>query len=106
VAACRCILIALAAWLTKKSKSTAARGRVARSANRTLGRGCRHFFCILLPCAFADVGRGCGERFLQGVQIRRRMAALRRGTSLPGLNAAGVRSGEFHASGCLYCLVK
>lgn len=94
------ILIALAAWAYQKSKSSAARGRVAALATAALAV----LLAILLPVRFADVAAAAGvsARSAQSAGEWQPYDAAQ----VAKLNAAGrPLLVNFTASWCLTCLV-
>lgn len=103
------ILIALAAWAYQKSKSSAARGRVAALATATLAV----LLAILLPVRFADVAAAAASVSAKGAQSGDRSGGRSADEWQPydaaqvaRLNAAGrPLLVNFTASWCLTCLV-
>jgi thiol:disulfide interchange protein DsbD len=95
------ILIALAAWAYQKSKSSAARGRVAALATAMLAV----LLAILLPVRFADVAAAAASVSAKGAQSGDEWQPYD-AAEVARLNAAGrPLLVNFTASWCLTCLV-
>ncbi|HEY2634473.1 MAG TPA: protein-disulfide reductase DsbD domain-containing protein [Steroidobacteraceae bacterium] len=95
------ILIALAAWAYQKSKSSAARGRVAALATAMLAV----LLAVLLPVRFADVAAAAASVSAKGAQSGDEWQPYD-AAEVARLNAAGrPLLVNFTASWCLTCLV-
>src|SRR5258706_5423224 len=95
------ILIALAAWAYQKSKSSAARGRVATLATATLAV----LLAILLPVRFADIAAAAASVSAKGAQSGDEWQPYD-AAEVARLNAAGrPLLVNFTANWCLTCLV-